>query len=137
MYSILIYGFPLILIVFEWGLKFLLTVNLAAESINLIEFTGPALAASALSFLMPLTRPKELSINIDGHEGVFVTSNKDSQLIGFIWLLVLCCLFSWAGSCYMSMVLPNHNIWGVSTHLVIGLSMYFLSLLMTFIKDKI
>lgn len=130
MYAVLIYGFPLILLAFEWGLRFLLQVNSTG-------FTGPALSAAALSFLIPLTRPKILNVEIEGHPGAFATSTADSNFVGFIWVLVFATLFAWAGSCYVSMKLPNHEIIKLKTHLVIGLGTYFISLLMTFFKEKI
>ena len=126
----------MILLVFEWGLRSLLKMN-PSLTISLIEFTGPALSASALTFLIPLTKPKIFPINIEGNPGVFATTSRDSQLIAFTWLLVFIFLFAWAGSCYMSMAEPSHKIWLVNTHLVIGLLTYFLSLIMTFVKEKI
>ena len=131
MYTILTYGFPLILILFEWGLKFILTVENTA-------FTGPALATAGLSYLIPLTKPKVLPIPVQGQSGAFATTERDSQLIGLNWLLILGALFSWCASCYFSIKEPTLKIWGVFyLHFIIGFITYVVSLLMTLLKEKL
>ncbi|EJL6474595.1 hypothetical protein ACVTD8_16260 [Vibrio cholerae] len=130
MYIVLTYGFPFILIAFEWGLKFLLKIQDTA-------FAGPALAAAALSFLMPLTKPKVIEIDVPGHPGTFVTSSRDSQLIGATWLLVFLFLFLWGAACYLSLQKPSLKFWELDVHLIIGLATYFLSLIMTLTKEKL
>src|SRR3954463_14815061 len=112
MYSILIYGFPLTLLLFEWGLRSLLAVDSWG-------FTGPTLAAAGLSFLVPLTKPKILNVAIAGMPDAVAISKGDNQFIAFIWLLVLAFLFIWSGACYASIKYPDHMVLGVSTHLVV------------------
>jgi hypothetical protein len=129
-YAILTYGFPLILLAFEWGLRTVLVVDARA-------FTGPTLAAAGLSFLVPLARPKILSVQVAGARSAIVISKGDHHLIPVVWLLVLIFLFAWSGSCYASVRYPQHTVWGVDTHLFIGLGAYLLSLVMTFIKEKV
>lgn len=131
MYTILTYGFPLILVVFEWGLKFILAVENTA-------FTGPALATAGLSYLIPLSKPKVLPIPIQGQAGAFATTERDSQLIGFNWLLILAALFSWSASCYFSIKAPTLKIFDTFyLHFLIGLCTYVVSLLMTLLKEKL
>ena len=130
MYTILTYGFPFILIAFEWGLKFIL------EQDN-VAFVGPALAAAALSFLMPLTKPKVLEVNIEGHPGSFVTSTKDSQLIGFTWILTFLFLFIWSGACYFSIQNPMPKLMSLDLPLFLGLITYGISMIMTLLKEKL
>ena len=86
MHAILIYGFPLILLLFEWGLRSLLVVDSSG-------FTGPTLAAAGLSFLVPLTKPKTLNIQVTGAQNVVVTSKADNQFVAATWILVLAFLF--------------------------------------------
>ncbi len=100
-------------------------------------FTGPTLAAAGLSFFMPLTKLKISELNIPGGDSVFVMSKADEQLVGFIWLLVLAALFSWALSCYLSLQHPGLSALGVPTHLLVGLGTYLLSLIMTAVKRKV
>lgn len=130
MYAILIYGFPLTLLAFEWGLRVILSVDSTG-------FTGPTLAAAGLSFLMPLTKPKKK--NLSAHHGynVVVMSKADSILTPFLWICVFAFLFSWAWACYVSIKLPGNKTLGFDSHLVIGGSVYILSLILTAIKEKV
>lgn len=130
MYIILTYGFPLILLVFEWGLRTLMLVDASG-------FIGPTLAAAGLSFLVPLTRPKRLSVTIANYPNAIATSKEDQQLVGFIWLLVLASLFAWSASCYASIKAPDETVIGYPIHSVIGFGTYLISLLMTFVKGRI
>jgi hypothetical protein len=129
-YAVLIYGFPLILLLFEWGLRTVLVV----ESWG---FTGPTLSAAGLSFLVPLTKPKVLNVQVPNQPNAVVTSTADRQFVALVWLFVLAYLFAWSASCYVSIKTPDHKVIGLSTHLVIGGAAYLLSLLMTFIKEKV
>jgi hypothetical protein len=130
MYAILIYGFPLLLLIFEWGLRTIIQVDSSG-------FTGPTLAAAGLSYLMPLTKPKILDIPIPGMLGnAVVTSKADQRLVGLVWLIVLSTLFAWAASCYMSIKHPSETMAGVSAHFFIGGVTYVVSLIMTAIKER-
>jgi hypothetical protein len=131
MYQILIYGFPLILVAFEWGLKFLMNNE------NNTNFAGPALAAAALTFLVPLTKPKILEVSIPNHPNAFVTTTGDKNLVGLVWLLVFFFLFGWAGTCYLSVQSPQSKLWLIDVPLVIGLAGYIISLLLTFLKERV
>lgn len=129
MHAILIYGFPLVLLLFEWGLRSLMAVDSSG-------FTGPTLAAAGLSFLVPLTKPKILNVQVTGAQNVVVTSRADNQFVAATWILVFAFLFVWSSSCYASIKYPDHKIWGFSTHLLIGAGAYLISLVMTFVKEK-
>jgi len=74
MYGVLIYGFPLLLLLFEWGLRSLLAVDSWG-------FTGPTLAAAGLSFLVPLTKPKTLSVGVPNAPNAIVGSRGDQEFI--------------------------------------------------------
>lgn len=128
MYAVLIYGFPLTLLGFEWGLRTMLAVDSAG-------FTGPTLAAAGLSFLMPLTKPKKK--NLPGHEDVVAMSKADAALTPILWICVFVFLFSWSWSCYVSLKFPEDTTFGFASHLVIGGAVYIMSLLLTGIKEKV
>jgi hypothetical protein len=130
MYQILIYGFPLILVAFESGLKFLMNHDNSS-------FAGPALAAAALTFLVPLTKPKVLEVTIPNHPNAFVTTKGDKNLVGFVWLLVFLYLFGWAGTCYLSVQDPQLKLWVLDIPLIIGLVGYAISLVLTFLKERV
>lgn len=128
MYAVLIYGFPLTLLGFEWGLRTMLSVDASG-------FTGPTLAAAGLSFLMPLVKPKQRKLN--GHEDYVAISKTEIAFIPFLWLFVLLFLFSWSWSCYVSLKLPLDTTMGFPSHLAIGGSVYTISLILTAIKEKV
>jgi energy-converting hydrogenase Eha subunit G len=128
MYAILIYGFPLTLLGFEWGLRTMLEVNSSG-------FTGPTLAAAGLSFLMPLIKPKMRKI--PGHDGVVAISTAEAAFIPLLWLFVFVFLFSWSWSCYVSIKMPDHKILEFDSHLVIGGALYIISLVLTAVKEKV
>ena len=130
MYALLIYGFPLILLLFEWGLRSLLLVDSWG-------FVGPTLAAAGLSFLVPLTRPKTLHVLVPDMPNAVVTTKRDLNFVVSIWILLLLYLFIWCGACYSSLVHPFHQTFGVSTHFAIGIVAYMFSLIMSFVKEKI
>lgn len=128
MYSIVIYSFPLTLLVFEWGLRTILNVNSSG-------YTGPTLAAAGLSFLMPLIKPKLKEI--PGETKLVAMSIAESRLIPFLWMFILIFLFAWASSCYVSIKFPEHQLFGFDSHLVIGGSLYAISLILTAIKENV
>lgn len=130
MYAILIYGFPLTLLIFEWGLRVILSVDSTG-------FTGPTLAAAGLSFLMPLTKPKISDSSTKDGRNMVIISKADSQLIPAIWFFVLCFLFSWAFACYFSINYPSDKTLGLDSHLLIGSIVYLISLILTGIKEKV
>lgn len=130
MYSLITYGFPLILVAFEWGLKYIMKVENTS-------FAGPALAAAALSFLMPLTKPKVLQMNIPGHPNSFLTTTRDSQVVGLTWILVFVFLFLWTGSCFLTTEQPIRKLWVLDMPLAIGGAVYVVSLIMTWAKEKL
>ena len=130
MHAVLIYGFPLILLLFEWGLRTLLAVDASA-------FIGPSLTTAGLSFLVPLTRPKDTNIVVKELPGAVVISRADHNFIAVVWILLLLYLFVWASSCYYSIKLSTSVTLTLPTHLLIGLTAYLVSLIATFVKEKV
>jgi hypothetical protein len=130
MHNILIYGFPVLLLIFEWGLRSVIAVDTWG-------FTGPSLAVAGLSFLVPLTKPKEIDVSAPEHAGAVGVSRKDLDFIAVTWLLVLSFLFFWAWSCYASLKHPDQQFLHVSLHFAIGLATYAVSLVMTYVKELV
>ena len=128
MYAVLIYGFPFTLLGFEWGLRTILKVDASG-------FTGPTLAAAGLSFLMPLVKPKKTSMSSFGN--YIYISRAESNFMPVLWIAFIAFLFCWTWSCYMSIVFPHDKTWGIDNHLLIGGVMYSISLIFTFIKEKV
>jgi len=127
-YTVLICGFPLILLSFEWGLRTIIGVDSWG-------FTGPTLAAAALSLLVPLAKPKVIVGDPPAPRGTILVSSSDQAFVGIVWTLVLAFLFVWAVACFYSLRHPNDVVYGVSTHLAIGLGSYSVSLIMTVVKE--
>ncbi|NTW21798.1 MAG: hypothetical protein HGA42_20485 [Nostocales cyanobacterium W4_Combined_metabat2_030] len=113
---------------FEWGLRTLLLVDSSG-------FTGPTLASVGLTFLVPLTKPKEVQLEINNQKKVMVTSRRDSNFVVVTWLFILLFLFAWEASCYFSIKSPKEQFIGMSLHFLIGLLTYLVSLIMTGIKE--
>ncbi len=128
MYALLIYGFPLTLLGFEWGLRTMLSVDSSG-------FTGPTLAAAGLSFLMPLIKPKVKPI--PGHNDVIAMSKAEALFMPILWLAVFIFLFCWTWSCYISLKFPLDKTFGFNSHMVIGGTLYTISLILTGIKEKV
>lgn len=126
-YHILSYGTPVFLLPLESCLKFVLNENITS-------FLGPTLAAAGLSFLVPLTEPKVLSV--EGN--IITTSRNDSMLVGYAWIAIIFSFLAWAISCYLSLKQPNAlTILNIPYHLLLGGFVYFISLVMTFLKRSI
>lgn len=129
MYAVLTYGFPLILIGFEWGLRQLMEVDSS-------QFIGPTLAAAALSFLIPLTRPKRVKLS-DENLGYVAVNARDQHFIPVVWLFVLVGLFAWSASCYFSANTSQIVIFSLPIYTAIGLGAYFASLILVMIKEAL
>lgn len=127
MYSILIYGFPVILVVFESALRFIL-------KIDTFGFLGPTLAATGITSLASAVRPKTQEITAEDGRKFLAISKLDNQFIAFCWLIIFCMLLAWAGSCYASNVSPDTAIWGVQIHFGIGVVAYIVSMSLVAIK---
>ena len=114
MYVILTYAFPLILLVFEWGLRTLMLVDVSG-------FIGPTLASAGLSFLIPLTKPKILGVKFSKYPNAVATTATDLQFVGLVWLLILVSLFAWSASCFGRLKpLPNDFSAYQSTRLLVA-----------------
>jgi hypothetical protein len=126
-YHILSYGTPVFLLPLESCLKFILNEHITS-------FLGPTLAAAGLSFLVPLTEPKVLSV-----EGsVLTTSKNDFVLVGCAWIAIVFSFLAWAISCYLSLKQPNASVAPhIPYHLLLGGLVYVISLVMTFLKRSI
>lgn len=129
MQAILTYGFPLLLLLFEWGLR-------AALKVDASGFFGPALSVAALSNLIPLTRPFEHRDSWGQNRRVLVTSRFDVHFVAVAWFCILLGLFAWASACYFSLVSPSDKTLWFSTHTTIGGGAYIISLFMTSLKEK-
>lgn len=136
MYLIITYGFPVILILFELGIR-------AVISTDTSGFIGPTLASAALCFLAPLTKPKEISgLQVEGTVGHITIKKIDSNFIGFTWLMILLALGAWGTCCVMANKNPEEYSYlvynyGVGLPLIIGVVAYLSSLIMAAVKERL
>ena len=128
MHALLSYFFPIMLIPFEWGLKIILQEDSTS-------FFGPTIAAAGLSFMIQLTKPKQLG---DLNNGSIIISKADNRFVPVLWIIILASLFAWAASCYFSIKSPNYVILnGIPCHFAIGGLVYSPSIVLTFIKERV
>ena len=129
MYSILIYGFPLILVLFEMGLRHVL-------SMDTFGFLGPTLSAAAITSLVGNVKPKTIEV-VDAEGKKHLAVNKlDNQVVAASWLVLFFMLFAWAASCYVSSISSYDAIKfkGIELQFLIGAFTYVFSLAMVAVK---
>ena len=129
MHSIIVFGFPMILVTFEWLLR-------SIASVDTFGFVGPTLAAAAISFTVPLTKLKEEKIVVEGKEWVKVSKN-DTRFVYFVWLMLLLGLLSWFWVCTLSINSTSQTVMDFPTHVVAGAIMYAVSIAVCAIKEVV
>jgi hypothetical protein len=130
--ALLLYGFPLILVLFEWALRTIIGVDSS-------EFIGPTLAATGLSFLVPLTEPKEDIVALAAGKIAKVRSEADKDFVPITMLFIFIFFFLWLASCYASLKhrdqVVSYRSFSVSLQAFIGWLAYLISLIMAGIKE--
>jgi hypothetical protein len=128
------FSFPAILVLFEWGLRQIVGVNAW-------EFMGPTLAAAAVSFLVPLTKPKWEPSPVGARELARARAVWDEDFVSIMHVFILLFLFAWLATCYVSLMFSNKVV-GVGSrdiplHIIFGALLYFISLVFTWMKEKL
>jgi hypothetical protein len=130
--ALLLYGFPLILVLFEWALRTIIGVDSS-------EFIGPTLAATGLSFLVPLTEPKEDIVALAAGKIAKVRSEADKDFVPITMLFIFLFFFLWLASCYASLKhrdqVVSYRSFSMSLQAFIGWLAYLISLIMAGIKE--
>lgn len=134
---ILTWGFPFYLIILEIIFK-------GISGLDVSSFIGPAIATAGLSFLLPLTKPKD-------HAGIFseeviaeiesgggeIVNIKDQRLIPFIWISILCGFLIWFWASLVSSLSPDQTFYFMPLHVAIGLINYCLAAALTLMKENV
>ncbi|WP_417659602.1 hypothetical protein [Pseudidiomarina sp.] len=128
MHSILIYGFPIILVSFEALLRNLIDVDT-------FGFVGPTLAATGISFMVPLTRLKVSEVKSSLGEKWVQVSKRDQNYVSLVWLLLFISLFLWFWVCTLSIQSDTSKLFDFPTHVVIGATMYVIGIVLSSIKE--
>jgi hypothetical protein len=130
MHSIIIYGFPMILVSFEALLRNLINVDT-------FGFVGPTLAATGISFMVPLTRLKTSEVESSLGEKWVQVSKRDQGYVNLIWLLLFVSLFVWFWVCTLSIQRDASVVFEFPTHVVIGALMYVIGIVLSGIKEVV
>lgn len=133
---LLIWGFPFYLIVLEMLFR-------GVSGLDVSSFIGPAIATAGLSFLLPLTKPKEYTNLISEdllkavkENGGEVVNVNDQKLIPFVWIAILCGFITWFSASFVSSSIPNEKIYLVPVHFVVGLINYCIAAILTIAKER-
>ncbi len=131
-YNILSYGFPIYLIGVEMLFRFVTGVDTSS-------FIGPTIAAAGITFLIPLTVPKPVTLPIESQtlvipDGYELVSSRDSEFIKFTWIFILIGTLIWMSACTVSLRYPDWDLWVFPGHLCVGIVNYVISLLFSWIK---
>jgi len=120
------------------------TTNVAAtSSIGTIDFFGPSLAAAGIGFLVPLTAPKLLKINIDTSKikidasQITIRDKADETFSQFVWVVILIFLAVWMGTLQLSSKHSSVLFLGTAIHIWLGLFNYFVGIILSCVKEAI
>tara|TARA_R100000655_G_scaffold65413_1_gene103874 strand:- start:2556 stop:2948 length:393 start_codon:yes stop_codon:yes gene_type:complete len=130
MHSIIIYGFPMILVSFEALLRNLINVDT-------FGFVGPTLAATGISFMVPLTKLKTSEVESSLGEKWVQVSKRDHGYVSLIWLLLFVSLFIWFWVCTLSIQSDESMMFQVPAHVVIGAIVYVAGIVLSSIKEVV
>ena len=134
---ILNWGFPFYLIVLEVLFR-------GVTGLDTSSFIGPTIATAGLSFLLPLTQPKNISDSlhsrtlevVQSNGGIAVNSN-DQALLPFIWLSILIGFLIWFWSSHLALTNPADTLWFLPTHVAIGFINYLMAAILSAIKGRL
>jgi len=104
------------------------------------HFIGPALAASGLSLIIGLVKPKPVELEPDvqtllEQNGQTAKNLYDERLIFFSWLFILAGLLTWYWSCNLVLTKSTTMVWIFPLPLFIGLINYIIGISLTTIKE--
>ncbi|MCO7205322.1 hypothetical protein [Pseudoalteromonas sp. CnMc7-37] len=135
-------------IILNWGFPFyLILLEVLFRSVTGFDtssFVGPAIATAGLSFMLPLTKAKELESSLHGRTLAVVNSNggvivnlKDQALIPFVWLSILLGFMVWFWASNTSLKSPTDTFLFFPTHVAIGLINYVVAAVLSAVKGRL
>lgn len=130
MHSLIVYGFPIILVSFEAFLRNLINVDT-------FGFIGPTLAATGISFLVPLTKLKELEFESNEGERWVKVSRRDKIFVNLMWLFLFVSLFIWFWVCTLSIKSSSTTLLGLPAQIIAGAGLYVASIVLSTIKEYV
>ena len=120
----------MILVSFEALLRNLVNVDTFA-------FVGPTLAATGISFLVPLTKLKELEFETAEGERWVKVSKRDQVFVNLTWLLLFVSLFVWFWVCTLSIQSTPITWLGFPAQIVAGAALYVISIILSTVKEYV
>ncbi|TQP18278.1 hypothetical protein FLL94_19550 [Vibrio cholerae] len=134
---LLIWGFPFYLIALEMLFR-------GVSGLDVSNFIGPAISTAGLSFLLPLTKPKEYYdlvsedlLKAVKEKGGEIVNVKDQKLIPFIWIAILCGFLTWFWSSYVSSNSPKEQFHFLPLGVAVGLINYSVAAIFTIAKENV
>jgi hypothetical protein len=134
---LLIWGFPFYLIVLEMLFR-------GVSGLDVSNFIGPAIATAGLSFLLPLTKPKDYSglVSTELKDAVHqvggeIVNVNDQRLIPFVWIAILCGFLTWFWASSVSSSAPTAQFGFMPLHVAVGLINYCIAALFTIVKERV
>ncbi|WP_134082391.1 hypothetical protein [Thiohalophilus thiocyanatoxydans] len=128
MHSLIVYGFPIILVSFEALLRNLLNVDT-------LGFVGPTLAATGISFLVPLTKLKEFEFETEEGERWIKVSKRDQVFVNLMWFFLFVSLFVWFWVCTLSIQGSSFIFLGFPAQILAGAGLYIVSIILGAVKE--
>jgi len=129
-----VYGFPLFLI----GLEAILRAALQLDS---LAFTGPTLAAGGVALVVPIILPKRRDYGLSTateveleSKGITFVSSAEQLLADVAVFAILLLTGAWMLSLYLSCKLPSREVMGVPLFLLVGITCYFIGIVMSELK---
>lgn len=120
----------MILVSFEALLRNLINVDT-------FGFVGPTLAATGISFMVPLTKLKTSEVESSLGEKWVQVSKRDHGYVSLIWLLLFVSLFIWFWVCTLSIQSDESMMFQVPAHVVIGAIVYVAGIVLSSIKEVV
>ncbi|UTV28956.1 hypothetical protein [Photobacterium atrarenae] len=130
MHALIVYGFPIILVSFEALLRNLVNVDT-------FGFVGPTLAATGISFLVPLTKLKEFEFETDEGERWVKVSKRDQVFVNLMWLFLFVSLFIWFWICTLSIQSSPVLFLGFPAQILAGAGLYVFSIILSTAKEYV
>lgn len=134
---ILLYGFPVFIILLEILLR-------SAYSIDSKGLVGPALAATAIGLLLPLTSQKRRDLQLPHAiteklkgRGIMIIPKTEKTLIEAVWLILFVFVLAWAYAVYLSCRQVAGGRFGLTWCQMIGIVTYIIGVVLTEIREVV
>ena len=116
----------------------------ATFGLDATSFIGSAIATAGLSFLLPLTKPKDIADKVSikimkaiENSGGKIISKRDNQFIPIVWICILIGFIVWFIASHIALKEPTARFIFLPKHVAIGFINYLLAAILTAIKNNL